>query len=51
MNAYVESVIDYVKQKHSDEPEFAQTVEEVFRNADHIMYENKRAMRSGSLPS
>ena len=27
------------------------TVEEVFRNADHIMYENKRAMRSGSLPS
>ncbi len=30
MNAYVERVIDYVKKKHGDEPEFVQTVEEVF---------------------
>ena len=30
MNAYVQSVIDYVKAKHGDEPEFVQTVEEVF---------------------
>ena len=30
MNAYVARVIDYVKKKHADEPEFCQTVEEVF---------------------
>ncbi len=30
MNAYVERVINYVKEKHSNEPEFVQTVEEVF---------------------
>ena len=30
MNAYVESVIEYVKKKHANEPEFCQTVEEVF---------------------
>ena len=30
MNAYVERVIDYVRKKHGDEPEFVQTVEEVF---------------------
>jgi len=29
MNAYVERVIDYVKTKYSNEPEFVQTVEEV----------------------
>ena len=29
MNAYVQSVIDNVKRKHGDEPEFVQTVEEV----------------------
>ena len=29
MNAYVESVIETVKQKHGNEPEFVQTVEEV----------------------
>ena len=30
MNAYVERVIEYVKKKHGNEPEFVQTVEEVF---------------------
>ena len=30
MNAYVASVIEYVKKKHANEPEFVQTVEEVF---------------------
>ena len=29
MNAYVASVIESVKQKHGNEPEFVQTVEEV----------------------
>ena len=36
MNAYVASVIDYVKQAHGNEPEFVQTVEEaLFRFPDH----------------
>ena len=30
MNAYVERVIEYVKKRHANEPEFCQTVEEVF---------------------
>ena len=30
MNAYVERVIEYVKKRHCNEPEFCQTVEEVF---------------------
>ena len=30
MNAYVERVIEYVKRRHGNEPEFCQTVEEVF---------------------
>jgi len=30
MNAYVEKVIEYVKKRHANEPEFCQTVEEVF---------------------
>ena len=30
MNAYVEHVIEYVKKRHGNEPEFCQTVEEVF---------------------
>ena len=30
MNAYVEKVIAYVKKRHGNEPEFCQTVEEVF---------------------
>ena len=29
MNAYVERVIESVRQKHGNEPEFVQTVEEV----------------------
>ena len=29
MNAYLASVIENVKHKHGDEPEFVQTVEEV----------------------
>ena len=29
MNAYIESVIETVRKKHGNEPEFVQTVEEV----------------------
>ena len=37
MNKYVESVIEYVKKKHSDEPEFCQTVEEVFSSISPVI--------------
>ena len=37
MNAYVASVIDYVKKTHANEPEFVQTVEEVLSSVSPIM--------------
>lgn len=37
MNAYVEKVINYVKEKHKDEPEFVQTVEEVFSSISPVI--------------
>lgn len=37
MNAYVERVIEYVKRKHADEPEFCQTVEEVFSSISPVI--------------
>ena len=37
MNAYVERVIDYVKTKHANEPEFCQTVEEVFASISPVI--------------
>ncbi len=37
MNAYTQSVIDYVKKKHSDEPEFIQTVKEVLSSLSPVL--------------
>ncbi len=37
MNAYVERVIEYVKKKHANEPEFCQTVEEVFASISPVI--------------
>lgn len=37
MNAYVARVIEYVKKKHADEPEFCQTVEEVFSSISPVI--------------
>ena len=37
MNAYVERVIEYVKKKHANEPEFCQTVEEVFTSISPVI--------------
>ena len=37
MNAYVASVIDYVKKTHASQPEFVQTVEEVLSSISPIM--------------
>ena len=37
MNAYLESVLANVKAKHADEPEFCQTVEEVFSSLEPVI--------------
>ena len=37
MDKYVESVIQYVREKHADEPEFVQTVEEVFSSISPVV--------------
>ena len=37
MNAYVERVIEEVKVKHASEPEFVQTVEEVFSSISPVI--------------
>ena len=37
MNAYLTSVIENVKKKHGNEPEFVQTVEEVFLRSTRSM--------------
>ena len=37
MNAYIESVIENVKAKHSNEPEFVQTVEEVLSSLEPVI--------------
>ncbi len=37
MNSYLQSVINDVKTKHADEPEFVQTVEEVFSSLEPVI--------------
>ena len=37
MNAYMQSVLDTVKTKHGNEPEFVQTVEEVFSSIEPVV--------------
>ena len=37
MNAYLASVIENVKKKHGNEPEFVQTVEEVFSSLEPVI--------------
>ena len=37
MNAYLASVIENVKKKHANEPEFVQTVEEVFSSLEPVI--------------
>ena len=37
MNAYVQSVIENVRKKHGNEPEFVQTVEEVFSSISPVI--------------
>jgi len=37
MNAYLSSVIDHVKTRHANEPEFVQTVEEVLSSLEPVI--------------
>ena len=37
MNTYLTSVIENVKKKHGNEPEFVQTVEEVFSSLEPVI--------------
>mgnify|MGYP000051276294 len=37
MNKYLESVIENVRTKHANEPEFVQTVEEVLSSLDPVV--------------
>ena len=42
MNAYIESVIETVRKKHGNEPEFVQTVEEVLISLDPVVEKHPR---------
>lgn len=48
MNAYMQRVLDTVKQRDGNEPEFIQTVEEVFKSLE-VVIENIQNMKSSSV--
>ena len=43
MNKYLQSVIENVRVKHANEPEFVQTIEEVLSSLDAVSYTHLRA--------
>ena len=49
MNAYLSSVIENVKTKHAGEPEFVQTVEEVFSSLEPVIETWRRSFPPWSL--
>jgi len=49
MNAYIESVIENVKAKHANEPEFVQTVEEVFSSLDAVVEKHPEYVKADLL--
>ena len=49
MSAYIERVIDSVKQKNPDEPEFIQTVEEVLRSLETMVEKHPEYEAAGLL--
>ena len=42
MNAYLASVLENVKTKHGNEPEFVQTVEEVLSSLEPVIEKHPR---------
>ena len=49
MNAYIERVIETVKKKHGNEPEFVQTVEEVFSSLDAVVEKHPEYVKADLL--
>ena len=47
MNAYLASVIENVKSKYANEPEFVQTVEEVFSSLEPVIERHPEYEKSG----
>lgn len=49
MNAYMERVIEQVKQRDANEPEFIQTVEEVFKSLEKVIEQHPEFEKAGLL--
>lgn len=49
MNAYMERVIEQVKQRDANEPEFIQTVEEVFKSLEKVIEQHPEFEEAGLL--
>ena len=49
MNAYMERVIEQVKVRNNGEPEFIQTVEEVFKSLEQVIEKHPEYEASGLL--
>ncbi len=49
MNAYIESVLEKVKQRDAHEPEFLQTVEEVLHSLETVIEQNPQFEKAGLL--
>ena len=49
MNAYMARVIEQVKQRNAGEPEFIQTVEEVFHSIEKVIEANPEFEKTGLL--
>lgn len=45
MNAYIESVLEKVKQRDANEPEFIQTVEEVLTSLEPVINQHPENMK------
>ena len=49
MNAYMASVVEQVKKRNAGEPEFIQTVEEVFHSIEKVVEAHPEYEKSGLL--
>ena len=49
MNAYIESVLEKVKQRDANEPEFIQTVEEVLSSLEPVINQHPEYEKMGLL--
>ncbi len=49
MNAYIQEVLDKVKKRDANEPEFLQTVEEVFKSLEVVVAQHPEYQKAGLL--